>query len=159
MPLSLLTCLVLAAFVESLVFGAYYSTLEEGDGCCYPGVPSWAGSPPPSVHRRRRSTRRHRRPHRDSTTRNRARGISGGSRRPPEQGTATAAPEATANQGDDGDGSGGSSSSSATLVPSMESESFSHSSSNSNNAGPALRRGHDYNLRQRIMRAQRLRSI
>lgn len=166
MPISLITCLALAALVEAIVFSAYCSTLEEGDGCCYPGYASLAGSPPPSVPRRSRS-RRHRRGHNDIT---RHRAHSSGENRQPEGATTattqTAPAANTTHQGVGGNDSGvggSSSSSAATLIPSSEGDSCSHSSSSSSGSGsgssdgPALRRGHGYSLRQRIVRAQRSR--
>lgn len=160
MAVSLIACLALVALVEGLFFSAYCSTLEEGDGCCYPDFSSWTGSPTPSVSRGRTPSRRRRR--RSNKNRHRPR-VSGGSHQPSDA-TITAAtrtsPAVNAIShrvgGDDSNnGGGGNSSAATTLIPSSSGDSFGHRSSSSSTTGSALRRGRGYSLRQRIMRLQR----
>ncbi|KAK7953454.1 hypothetical protein PG996_014345 [Apiospora saccharicola] len=136
MPLTLITALALAVLLEGIVFGAYCSTLEEGDGCCYPGQTP-PGSPYSAYGRYR-----HRR--RSSARTGSGGGGGGGGRR---TGTVSAPAAATTNQrgGEDSH-----SSSSSTLVPSMSEVGSSPSPSPSSSS--TLHQGRGYSLRQRIMR-------
>ncbi|KAK7967523.1 uncharacterized protein PG986_001800 [Apiospora aurea] len=149
MPLTLLTCLVIAALVETLIFSAYCSTLDDGDGCCYPSSASEAGGSSSSYSAYGRYSRTRRR----SSTKVGAHGSDDGSGR--RTGTVSAPAEMTRihhHQGGDG-GVGNSmfSSSSATLIQSTSEVSLARRSSNSHTSGD-LHYGQGYSLRQRIMR-------
>ncbi|KAK8065535.1 hypothetical protein PG997_012282 [Apiospora hydei] len=154
MPLTLLTCLVIAALVETLVFSAYCSTLDEGDGCCHPSSASEAGgSSSYSAYGRYRRTRRRSSTKVGAHGSNDGSGCSGGSGR--RTGTASAPAAMTSihhyQGGDGGVGNSIFSSSSATLIQSTSEGSLGRRSSNSHTSGD-LHYGQGYSLRQRIMR-------